>query len=645
MGGVGKTQTAREYVHLYGAEYALVAWARGETPADFKAQLAALAPDLDPAIPIQAELEAMFQAARQWFATHGNWLLVVDNAENLPDLHALLPMNTSGRVLLTTRERVPPNIATGVEIQYMDEATGATLLLRRAGILAADAQLDTLDAQIQAETKAVSRELGGLALALDQAGAYMHERPMSPATYLNYYQKRRQSLHKTYRNPDDHASVSITFDLALEQVQQIPEYGPAAVELAQLCAFLAPDPIPDEVFLTNPDVLPDALAAHAKDEVAFTDVCEAATRYALLRRKADPPALTMHRLAQEVLRERLSYDERKAIVERAVLAVDAAFPVPDFPTWPLCARLLQHALIYINYVEIYDLHTPQLVHLFSKSGWYLKHSAKYVDAEPLFSLALRIVKQIYGQEHRDVASALNNLGVLYKDMGDYSKAHLLLEEAVEVANQTRGHDDLAYATNLDNLAEIYSLQNRKNESIDLYKKALNITLQALGPQHSEVSVRLNNLATVYTEVGLYQEAEALLKEAITIAHETIGEKNPGYATCLMNLAKVYVYLGQPSDASPLLQQCLIIYEQAHNSEHPDIARCYFWLGQVCGQQNNFASAADYFQIALKIREQRLGPHHPDTVATLNCLDGVQRILEDLEPSSGLRPPSPLQGEG
>ena len=156
MGGVGKTQTAREYVHRHGAEYAVVVWTRADTPADFKARLSNLAPQLDASIPVQTNQDAMFQAARHWLNAHGDWLLVIDNAENLPDLDALLPNHQSGRILLTTRERVPPNMADSIEIHHLDDVTGATLLLRRTGTLKPNAELNTLDAQTQTDAQAVS---------------------------------------------------------------------------------------------------------------------------------------------------------------------------------------------------------------------------------------------------------------------------------------------------------------------------------------------------------------------------------------------------------------------------------------------------------------------------------------------------------
>ena len=50
-------------------------------------------------------------------------------------------------------------------------------------------------------------------------------------------------------------------------------------------------------------------------------------------------------------------------------------------------------------------------------------------AEPLYPEALDIYKKAYGREHRDGATVLNNLGMLYHAHGLYAKAEPLYQEA------------------------------------------------------------------------------------------------------------------------------------------------------------------------------------------------------------------------
>lgn len=618
MGGVGKTQTAARYVRLHRKDYVLVGWVRGETLADFQAQVAGLAPDLYPPIPVQNDQQATFQAVKRWFETHGDWLLVVDNAENLSELVRLLPNHPGGRVLLTTRETVPPKLAARIEINHMDAETGATLLLRSAGILTPEQALTVVDATTQVDAKAVSAELGGLALALDQAGAYMQDGPMPPNAYLQLYRTHRQTLHRDY-DETDHQRVEVTFALALAQVQRMPEIGSAAAELVRMCAFLAPDSIPDEVFLDGKDELDPILAPFAVDAAAFHRVYTAACKYALLRRESDPNGLWMHRLAQEVVRDSLSEDARQAQRARVVLAVNAAFPNTEYPVWPLCELLLPHALLCETYLTNDVLHICQAARLLNEVARYLRQRARYAEAEQLYRQALAIHRELHIEIDPSTATILNNLGQLLTDMGRYDEAMSELKEAVRLGGTTVGVDHPEYANHLDSLAVVNYRQLHYDEAVELLKHALAITKRHRGAVHPNVAARLNNLATVYADMGRYEEAISLLEEAQIIERKTLGEYQPHYARNLLELASVYIRWDRPDDAELHLQQALSLREAIFGPEHPRTAICHFWFGRLRYQQGRQEDAAACFHRALKIQEYTLEPQHPDTVNTRKWL--------------------------
>ena len=59
-------------------------------------------------------------------------------------------------------------------------------------------------------------------------------------------------------------------------------------------------------------------------------------------------------------------------------------------------------------------------------------------AEPLYQEALRIRRKVLGSEHPDTALSLNNLAVLYVDMGEYPKAEPLYQEALRIRQKVFG---------------------------------------------------------------------------------------------------------------------------------------------------------------------------------------------------------------
>jgi hypothetical protein len=67
-------------------------------------------------------------------------------------------------------------------------------------------------------------------------------------------------------------------------------------------------------------------------------------KYSLLRRDPNARILEIHRLVQAVLKQGMDEATQRSWAERAVRAINRAFPPPvEFSTWPLCDRLLPQA--------------------------------------------------------------------------------------------------------------------------------------------------------------------------------------------------------------------------------------------------------------------------------------------------------------
>ena len=138
-------------------------------------------------------------------------------------------------------------MAQRVDIKKMDPEEGAFFLLHRAKGIAKDAPLETVVEVDRASADETTSELGGLPLALDQAASYIEETGRGLSGYLALYRKyapellrQRGELATKYRDP-----VATTWVLAFEKIH---EADPAASELLNLCAFLHPVEIPEEVF-------------------------------------------------------------------------------------------------------------------------------------------------------------------------------------------------------------------------------------------------------------------------------------------------------------------------------------------------------------------------------------------------------------
>ena len=244
---------------------------------------------------------------------------------------------------------------------------------------------------------------------------------------------------------------------------------------------------------------------------------------------------------------------------------------------------------------------------------------QYAAAIPLAQRALAIREQVLGPEHRDVATSLNDLAVLYRAQGNYVEAEPLFQRAIAIIEKALGPGHPDVATSLDNLAGLYYAQGNYAKAESLFQRAITIAEQTLGSEHPFVAISLNNLAELYHTQGKYIEAEALYKRALAIDEQVSGPEHPDIATGLNNLAALYSTLGNYTEAELLYQRALKIRKQVLGSAHPDVAQSLNNLAALYSALGNYTEAELLYQRALKIRKQVLGPAHPDVAQSLNNL--------------------------
>jgi hypothetical protein len=196
LGGIGKTQTAVEYAYRHRDEYRCVLWINAATRDALIADFVDLVTLLHLPERQEQDQQKVVAAVKQWLSTHDQWLLIFDNADDLSLAEEFLPTGGNGHLLLTTRAYAPGTLANGIEVEELDLQEGMLLLLRRAGVLARDASLDQAPVSDRTAAAAIVEELGGLPLALDQAGAYIEETRCSVADYLQSYRQRQAALLK-----------------------------------------------------------------------------------------------------------------------------------------------------------------------------------------------------------------------------------------------------------------------------------------------------------------------------------------------------------------------------------------------------------------------------------------------------------------
>lgn len=176
----------------------------------------------------------------KWMEQNPNWLLIFDNADDPKILKSFLPSQPQGHILLTSRVHsyASLGILKPIEVEKLTLNEATTFLIERVA-----RELDETE-KICAEE--LAKEIDGLPLALEQAGAYIYETSITFKRYLENYRRSKLVLLETQKPiigdyPD---SVQTTWSMNFEAIKQESE---ASADLLRFCAFLAPDAIPYEL--------------------------------------------------------------------------------------------------------------------------------------------------------------------------------------------------------------------------------------------------------------------------------------------------------------------------------------------------------------------------------------------------------------
>jgi hypothetical protein len=276
LGGIGKTQLAVQYAHRHAADYWLVWWVAANDAVTLVSDFARLAERLGLSEARLGDQPAAADAARRWLEEQAEWLLVFDNVAEPDVVVPWLPAGDTGHTLITSRYAAWGGTAQRTRLEPLDSEQAARLLQRRSG------QHDP------GAARALGERLGGLPLALEQAGAYMEATETPLAEYLTRLDTRSTAL--LARAPDGEArTVAATWEDSFEHLR---DGAPAAADLLTVATFLAPGDVPRELFVGN-SALPERLS-RLSDALAFGDALAALVRYSLITPTAD--AFAVHRL-------------------------------------------------------------------------------------------------------------------------------------------------------------------------------------------------------------------------------------------------------------------------------------------------------------------------------------------------------------
>ena len=255
-------------------------------------------------------------------------------------------------------------------------------------------------------------------------------------------------------------------------------------------------------------------------------------------------------------------------------------------------------------------------------GSILMERGEYDRAESVLTEALAIRRP--AGDDTLTASTLGVLARVLAHKGDYDRAETLEREALAVDRRVHGNDHLDVATDLNNLGVTLWRAEKLPAADSAIRAALDIRRRHLDPDHPSVDIAQHNLAAVLGEQGRYADAERLERDVLARRRRLYPQGHPDVSLALQQLANYVSHQGRLEAAESLLVDAVAIRRQWLGPDHPATMTLLNNLAVLNFRMGDFREAETATRQVLASWRRTLGPEHRNTLTALNSLGGALR---------------------
>lgn len=597
LGGVGKSQLALEYIYTHQHQYNVICWIPAERESLILAALARLAARLGVAQSGQETANTAVPAALDALRRgepFDRWLLVFDNAEDIETVRQYFPSSGPGKVIITSRNRAWERVATPLPVNVFEREESVELLQKRSPDLSED------------EAGRLADALGDLPLAVEQAGAWRAVTGMLVDEYLDLLAQRSPEILELDPAPDYPVSVAAAWDISLERIK---EKNPGARQLLDICASMAPEPIPRSMLRGGRGVnITPEVDPLLRESIKLNRAVRDLNQFSLVKTDPRTDTLQMHRLLQTVLLAKLDPEQRAHMRDAAHQLLSAAKPghYASSQEWRSYQALLPHILtsqaVTSSDTYVRELVSNTVLFLYSwgdhegaadlarqaYNAWLaasgeddinviritktfafaLRQIGQIGEAIPLSEKALEASRRIQA-DPEDLIDSLSAMADARRYQGRFAEARELGREATELARTMFGTDDEITLAATHSWGVDLRLCGRFDEALVLDQENARQRELLFGPGSYLTLNTLNALAIDMRENGDYPRARDFQEDVYRRAREEMGEQHPLTLRVARNLAVCRRRDGALDEALKLAEETLDHFVARYGPVHAD----------------------------------------------------------------------------
>lgn len=569
LGGIGKTQLAREYAYRYALEYSTAVWEiNAESKETVFGGFSEFAGAMNLQLPDDFNEEQLSDVVKEWMQRHNKWLIIFDNLDFEGTISRYLPQNNiRGHILVTTRNvTIWQKDAIEIDVFTREEA------LAFFGNRLSNCIWLENDTAIQT---ALAEQLGYLPLALEQAAAYISNNPA--CNYGKYLLMLEQSGLEVFREeaakPEYYEKIVVTTWSISYKALSLR----GAKQLFNMCVYMGSENIPIDYFVGGCELLPSPLKNDISKEISKNRILKQLHDYSLA--KVDTKHIHIHRLVQEVVRKKHGKSAKWCRFCIGIIHSQFHYKWGDEQSMRTFYSYVSHAIAVTEHasmrIDCHDEIMIQTARTLSVIGYGFRYSGMYRQSLEYYKKAYEIrIKQL-GERSLEIATICDNIASTYEELNDHENALLWYEKDKEITETILGRDSVSTAYTYNNIAVTCSSMRQYKKSNEYLKKAIVIFREILGEDDPEVAAAYNNMAMNFDKKGQYDKALEWYKKDLAISEKRLGEDHPDTAITYNNIGMVYYHKGDNDAALKWYKKALCIYHSKLGMDHPKTQNTLF----------------------------------------------------------------------
>lgn len=671
LGGIGKTQLARKFIHR-NELYTNAVWINSEDRIKMEQNLRELAEEMN--IPVEnkerdRDFISIAQAVLNKLSTSPT-LMVFDNVETKEHCKFLFTMGTpceKPHILITSRIHEWGDSVHHIKLDVFEPGDAVEFVSRV--LLDSDGLYnDSLEEKIT-----LAETLQNFPLALRQVTAFINDqRTVTTFRIVDYIKKwnsAQQALldSTVFQNDIGNTYAKTTFTtwkVTIDAINQYGEVGELALRIFNIIAHFDPDHIRRDVFF-NLKVLSPFGRETIEENV--TVAVRLLVNYSLVDSQASQSVLSIHRLVQQVTKielenrgqtkqflrdglciiSKMKNDKNfREFHEHAISVFISALKfnelVAEFSSFPAIilrsllnsgksfrAKIFGNQILQTLPTILGEDHQDIIT-----SKYYIARSyrdlGKYSKALEIFEEVFKKRKNILGEFHSETLISLNGVALSYLDLGRHSEALQMFEEIFQKRKEILGRDHPHTLYSMNNIARSYRVLGKHSKALQIFKEVFNRRKSILGADHPHTVVTMNDITSSYLDLGKHDEGLQVFKEVFEKRKHILGEDHPHTLISMNGIARSYRELGKHSEALQMFETVLEKRTKILGEDHPDTLVSKSDTACTYSDLGKHFVALQMFEEVFRKRKQFLGEDHPHTLYSMN---DIARTLQQLDKHS------------